>query len=211
MGEIVYSLNGKKFKDYGIYISASDGLFDELKQKKQETYSWAEYHGQVFDVTQKPKFEPREITLTGWIMADDWEEMQSNFDSVFGEFRKAGKQRLLIEPFGISTLVYDVNLKDGIDLKKTFKDGQMFGYFSLKMIEYNPVKKILTITGTSLSLAFKTPKWVEVNIDGAITTHKGTVSITRPLAAGKHYISIAGNIEEITGLTTNATVLWQRL
>ena len=45
MSEVIYSLNGKFFKDFGVYISESKGLLDKPKPKARKTYDWAEQHG----------------------------------------------------------------------------------------------------------------------------------------------------------------------
>lgn len=181
MAELVWSLNGKYFKDFGVGISSSDGILGELKPKKQDTKDWSEYNGVALDLTKKPKYEAREFTLSGWIVGADWLTMLNNFNALFGEFRNAGKQRLLLDVFGQKTLVFDVRCDDEIELKKTFKQGKMVGMFSLKLIEHNPIKKILYTDKTNLQLSFNSPKWVEVNIDGKIDVYKGTVNINKTL------------------------------
>lgn len=181
MAELVWSLNGKYFKDFGVGISSSDGILGELKPKKQDTKDWSEYNGVALDLTKKPKYEAREFTLSGWIVGADWLTMLNNFNALFGEFRNAGKQRLLLDVFGQKTLVFDVRCDDEIKLKKTFKQGKMVGMFSLKLIEHNPIKKILYTANSNLQLAFNTPKWVEVNVDGKIDVYKGTVNINKAL------------------------------
>lgn len=183
MAELVWSLNGKYFKDFGVGISSSDGILGELKPKKQDTKDWSEYNGVALDLTKKPKYEAREFTLSGWIVGADWLTMLNNFNALFGEFRNAGKQRLLLDVFGQKTLVFDVRCEDEIELKKTFKQGKMVGMFSLKLIEHNPIKKILCTANSNLQLAFNTPKWVEVNIDGKIDVYKGTVNINKILTS----------------------------
>lgn len=226
MAELVWSLNGKYFKDFGIYISSSDGILDELKQKKTDTKDWPEYNGLSLDLTKKPKYESREFELSGWIIGDSWLQMMDNFWEVFSDFRKHGKQRLLLDVFGEKTLVYDVRCEGGIDLTKSFKKGQMVGVFKLKLIEHSPIKKILYIDQSNFNLSFSTNKWVEVNIDGQITPYVGEVNIIKTLndrtvtsylfpwrnnPEKQHFISISGNIDEITGLTTNAEILWEIL
>lgn len=181
MAELVWSLNGKYFKDFGVGISSSDGILGELKPKKQDTKDWSEYNGVALDLTKKPKYEAREFTLSGWIVGADWLTMLNNFNALFGEFRNAGKQRLLLDVFGQKTLVFDVRCEDEIELKKTFKQGKMVGMFSLKLIEHNPIKKILYTDRNNLQLSFNSPKWVEVNIDGKIDVYKGTVNINKAL------------------------------
>lgn len=181
MAEVIYSLNGKFFKDFDIFISSSDGLFDGLKPKKQNTYDWAEYSGIASDINQKKIFEPRKFTLTGFVKGSDWDEMLTNFWAVFGDLNKVGRQRLLIEPFGVKTLVYDVTNEESIDIKKTFKDGESYALFTIKLIEQKPIKKILYTDKNSLQLSFNSPKYVEVNIDGEISTYKGEVVLSEAL------------------------------
>lgn len=181
MGEVIYNLNGKYFRDSNIFISDSEGLFDELKPKSRTSYDWKERHGKAIDFSEKPKYESREITLSGWVEGTDWKTMLANFKNITKEFKKSGKQRLTIEPFGMTTLVYDVICEDDISLKKVFNDGRMVGEFNMKLIETSPIKKILYIAGTSLNLAFNSPDWVEINIDGVIEFQKGTVNLTKTL------------------------------
>ena len=51
MSEVIYSLNGKFFKDFGVYISDSKGLLDKPKPKSRKTYDWAEQHGRQIDLS----------------------------------------------------------------------------------------------------------------------------------------------------------------
>lgn len=201
MGSVIYSINGKRFLDYEVHISESEGLLDKLKPKPRKTYDWAEYHGKAVD-TDKPKYEEREIVLKGWIEGSSWEEMKRRFETLLSEFDKEGLVRLVVE-FG-SVLVYDVYLADGVDLKKQFREGKTYGFFTLKMKEPSPIKKVLKYNGTDLQISFRSLSWVDINIDGVSETHKGEVNFRKTLKRGMHYISISGNIDEITNLQTNA-------
>lgn len=176
--EVIYSINGKYFKAFGVYISESKGLLDKLKPKPRKAYDWAEYHGKVVDLSA-PKYEEREITLTGWIEGKNWHEMKQNFDALLSEFDKGGLVRLLVE-FG-KELVYDVYLDGAVELEKSFKEGEIIGKFSLKLKEPNPVKKVLKLVGNNLSLSFNSEDWVEVNIDGNTHSYREQVSINKGL------------------------------
>lgn len=178
MSEVRYSVNGKYFKDFGTYISSSEGLFDALKRKPVNTYDWAEYHGSSPDLSN-PKFEQREITLKGFVTGSNWETMKSNFDAIVSEFQKAGTQRLLIEPFGLNSLPYEVCMIDEVKLQKEFKNGQMVGTFTLKLIEPNPIKKVLYFTGNTLNLSYDCPNETEIFYgNGLKETAKGNVSLS---------------------------------
>lgn len=161
MAEVRYSLNGKYFKDFGVYITESDGLFDQLKRKTVNSYDWAEYHGSSVDLST-PKFEAREITLKGYVMGADWLTMKTNFDAIVGEFQKPGTQRLLIEPLGLKPMPFEVYADGGVTLEKRFRQGRTVGTFTLKMIEPNPIKKVLYFTGTTLNLAYNSPTETEI-------------------------------------------------
>ena len=161
MGEVRYSINGKYFKDRKVYVSDSEGLFDALKRKKINTYDWAEYHGQSVDLSN-PKYEAREITLKCFVVGDNWVDMKENHDAIVSEFQKPGTQRLLIEPFGMKPLPYEVYMEDSSPLEKTFKDGKMVGVFTLKLIEPNPIKKVLYTTSETLNLSYNSSKETEI-------------------------------------------------
>lgn len=212
MGEVRYSINGKYFKDYGIYVSSSLGLLDALKRKQVKTYDWAEYHGESVDLSN-PKFEAREITLNCFVKGDNYQEMFENFRSVvLSEFQKSGTQRLLVEPFGYKALPFEVYLSEEVKLDKEFSESMSVGIFSLKIVEPNPIKKVLHLTGSSLNLSYNSPKETEIFYgNGVKDTVKGNASISGKTLPANSYIIIAGDIDEITNLTTNATVLWEKL
>ena len=210
MGEVRYSVNGKYFKDYGVYISSSDGLFDALKRKKVNTYDWAEYHGSSLDLSS-PKFEAREITLKGFVVGDSWVSMKFRFDTIISELQKAGTQRLLIEPFGLKPLPYEVYMEDSSELQKTFSDGKMVGIFTLKLIEPNPIKKVLRVNGSMLRLSYNSKLETEISYgNGEKDIVYSNASLSKVLPSGS-IVVIAGNIENISNLITDAEVLWERL
>ena len=162
MKEVLYSLNGYYFKDFGVIVSGSKGLGDTLKRKKTNTYDWAEYHGVSMDLS-KPKFEPREIELDCFIIGDDWQVLFNNFNKLIrDEFAKSGTQRLLIQPMGFKALPYEVVMTDDVNLDKKLKDGQMVATFTLKLTEPNPIKKVLYFTGTTLDLDYDCPTQTEI-------------------------------------------------
>ena len=206
MKAVIYSLNGQKLKDYKVYISESKGLLDKLKPKNRASYDWAEYHGKAVD-TSPTKYEEREITLSGWIEGENWQEIKRNFDRLLSEFDKEGLVRLVVD-FG-DKLVFDVYLYDGVELNKNFSQGQTIGKFTLKMKEPNPIKKTLSIARGRFNLKFTALSWVDININGKNRSMKGNVDIHEDLSENENYITIAGNLEDIKNLETNATILWE--
>lgn len=179
MDEVLYNINGKYLKDFGVFISSSKGLMDKPKPKPRKSYDWAEYHGKAVDLS-KPKYDEREIELQGWIEGEDWAKMKQNFDALMNEFDKEGLVRLVIEYLN-NALVYDVYLSDDVELKKEFRNGKMIGFFELKMKEPQPIKKVYKLIGSDLQLSFNSGKWVDINIDGISETQKGSISIDKML------------------------------
>lgn len=177
MGEVNYFLNGKNFKDYGIYVSDSPGLFNELPTKDPEAYEWAEYNGSAVDLSIK-RYKSREFELQCFIKGDSWIEMYQNFQLLMSEeFANPGTQRLVIDAFGVKKLAYEVYKKAEIDLKKKFRDGVMYGVFTLKLIEPNPIKKILISQSDLINLSFKSDSEFEIFWgDGTRTISYGNVN-----------------------------------
>lgn len=178
MGEVRYSLNGKYFRDFGVYVSDSKGIADALKRKPVNKYDWAEYHGISVDL-EKPKFQERQIELKCFIKGNNWQDLFDKFNSMIrDEFAKGGTQRLLIEPLGFKALPYEVFLMDDVNLDKTFKDGEMIATFSIKMVEPNPIKKVLYLTGQRLWLSYNCPSETEIFYgNGLKEIGKGNVAI----------------------------------
>lgn len=212
MGEVKYSINGKYFKDYGIYVSSSLGLLDALKRKPIKTYNWQEYHGESLDLSN-PKFEAREIVLNCFVKGNNYQEMFENFRNVvLSEFQKSGTQRLLVEPFGYKALPYEVYMIDEVKIIKEFSESTSIGVFSIKLIEPNPIKKVLFLSGTSLNLSYNSSKETEIFYgNGTKDIVKTNASFSGKVLPENSIIIIAGDIDGITNLTTNATVLWEKL
>ena len=156
---------------------------------------------------QPYKIRRREITLSGWIEGENWQEIKRNFDRLLSEFDKEGLVRLVVD-FG-DKLVFDVYLYDSVELNKNFSQGQTIGKFTLKMKEPNPIKKTLSIARGRLNLKFTALSWINININGKNHSLKGNVDIHKDLSENENYITIAGNLEDIKNLETNATILWE--
>lgn len=208
MGEVNYSLNGKVFRDFGVRVAKSDGLLGKLKPREQNTYKWPGYHGRQSDPMQKPEYEERNISLDCWIVGDSWESMKIKYDELLSVFDSAGTQRLIISPFGYKPLVYDVKLSDSSELQKEFQDGEMVGVFNLKMVEENPIKKILRIESSELHLSFKSGKWVDINTGYSYLFKKGDVNIneTLPFETSDEGNLILGSSEAKKYYETSAVV-----
>ena len=176
MEEVKYSVNGKYFKDFEVYISDSFGIADGLQRKKVNTYDWAEYNGISIDLSN-PKFEARELKLNGFVLGDDWDKMVENFNTILFEFEKSGTQRLMIEPFSLKPRVYEVFIEGTTELVKRFKSGKMIGLFTLNLTEPNPIKKVFVTNLDAFNLSYSSNSETEVFWgDGTKNTFSGNVT-----------------------------------
>lgn len=214
-----YYINGKDFyTQFGVKVSASKGLVDAPKKKDPVNGSWPDQHGIVVDLT-KQVYDAREIILECWCTGTSIADFQSKLSLFFAEFDNSGLLPLTLDIIPGKPLVYMVYLMDSLAISKVWRDGVMVGTFTLKLIEPEPVKKILTATVSAGGTAMLTITCTEpLNIywgDGNVSRDVvGTSQVKSNVysAAGTYYIVITGRIEDITSLTpTGATVTWANL
>lgn len=181
MGKINWSINGKNFESFGIKVSSSRGLGDDLKQKERQSYNWPGRNGRQYNLNSKPKYEERIIELDCFIVGNDWDLMVNQFNLFTSEFSKVGTQRFIVDIFSFKSRVYDILLSDKTVLSEVKQEGQSFGTFTVKLVEPEPIKKILYTESTNLQLSFNTPSSVIINIDGKAQQAKGDVNINTTL------------------------------
>ena len=66
--DVEYYIDGKNFKEYGVYVSNSAGLVGGLERKESLQVEWDNYHGIVRD-KKRPRYKERTITLDCFIEA----------------------------------------------------------------------------------------------------------------------------------------------
>ncbi len=215
-----YLIDGIDIKEtFGVCVSDSDGVVDRPKLKPPTSVSWDDYHGEAVDLQHK-FYDPREITLSCFIRANSKNEFIAQVSAFQQLFDKAGTQRLLIDVHPIKPLVYEVYCKDAIDVSKTWNNKLMVGTFKVKLVEPEPVKRVLkhiraneatktcTITLTSTKLV--NIYWGDGSVDEDIS---GTdYTITHDYADnGDYFAIITGCIDEITEFSTTAILVWNKL
>jgi len=216
---IVYKLDGVDIATYGVHISASDGLLSKPNFKKPTAHSWPEYHGEVVDLGKRV-YDPRVIQLDCFIVADSKELFLTKCNTFLSVFDKSSTLRLSVAVDPTKPLLYEVYLDGEMDIKKVWNDGQMTGQFTIKLREPEPVKRVIKYTRTSnatktVTLTITSPRLVNIywgdgnhtfDVSGTsqVVTHNYTVN-------GDYYIVITGNIDEISSLTHNGTLVWSKL
>ena len=233
--QLSYLIDGKDFKSFGVSVSNSKGLVGALKLKEIKKVDFSGYHGAAVDLS-RPRFEEREITLecyihsTGGKMAfvnavqqfvsQFFSKHQAPASGMEGIVCPAGLHRLTVDIHPTKPLIYEVYLPDGTDVEKTWNDSTMTGTFTLKLREAEPVKMVLKhmrIDDSSkrATITLTTNKLVNIYWGDGTTTqdvYGSSTTITHNFAEnGDYFIVITGVIEEITSITTNAIIVWEKL
>jgi len=219
MSEIIYTVDGVDFKTYGVRVSESFGVVDGLKPKDPLIRAnWPEYHGEIIDLGAV-RFEPREIELRCWIKASGRLDFMDKLNAFMQQFYTSGLKRLQIAIDDEKPLCFEVYLSDRSEVEKKWRENKMFGTFSLKLREPEPVKRLLRYTRTGpgdaeVTITLTSSKLLNIYWgDGEKTVDvSGTDEVVTHTYAsnGTYFIIIAGVIDEIESFTTNATTVWSK-
>lgn len=220
--KVYYYINGVDFVSYGVKVSASTGLLSALKMKEPIKVTWPDQHGEVMDLVA-PRYEAREITFECFIKAASSTAFILAVQAFLAAFQNTGLQRLMIDvDDSVETrkpLLYEVYLQEDFEVKKKWNPTHMVGTFTLKLREPEPVKRVykfVAATGAmTVNMTITTPDpvniyWGDSEHDYDINTASGQQSHTYD-TAGTYYLVLTGVIENITGVTTTATLVWTRL
>lgn len=212
-----YYLNGVDFAQYGVYVSDSRGFLDALELKEPVALDWPDYHGQQVDLSA-PRYQSRELVLECFSTAISKSDSVQKLTEFFNELSKPGLHRLMVDTGEVKPLVYDVYRQGAISVKKVWRGGVNIGQFNLTLIEPDPIKKVykhIAATGAmQVSFTLTSEKLVTIKWgDGTSTTGRGdNIALSHDYTnAGTYYPVISGVIDEISAITTNATLVWNSL
>lgn len=217
--DVSYYIDGVDFKTYGVFVSSSKGLIGRPELKQPVTLNWETYHGENTDLSSR-YYKSREIELDCFIPASSKGDFLSKSSAFLNSLDKAGTRRLMVVADIDKPLLYEVYFYGEIDISKKWRDGEMVGTFTVKLKEPEPIKKVIKYTRTSegdktASITVTSTKMLNFYWgDGLNTFDVSGVNqtITHPyLTNGTFYIVVTGNIDDITSLTTNGTVVWNKL
>ena len=99
--EVLYKLDGVDLRDYGVYISKSEGVLSRPKAKKPFTMEWDEYHGEVVDLATRT-YEARDIMLECFIKAANQWEFQDKCNTFLALLDANVRKRLSVMVAGLS-------------------------------------------------------------------------------------------------------------
>lgn len=217
--KVSYLIDNVDLKDWDTYVSSSQGIVDGLKMKDPFKVEWSDEHGEVIDLA-RPRFDARDITLNCFMKAEGKQAFLVKSQNFLAQFRKPGTRRLMINVHPTKPLVYEVYVKDGISIDKTWNNELMIGTFQLRMREPEPVKKVLKYTRTSaanktITITFSSNKMLNFHWgDGTKTldVYGQSKTITHEYSGnGEYHVIVSGAIEDIASFTTNAIIVWNNL
>lgn len=219
--DIDFFIDGQDFKDYGVYVSECEGINGMLQRKESLSIDYGSYHGKMVD-SSRPRYKEREITLSCFIEASSKTSFIEWMNMFMECFMKPGTQRLQLNYDGPARpLVYEVMCSSGVDVTKDwdYNNDLCVGEFKLKLVENEPVKRILkhiSISETSeASISVTSHK--KLNIYWGDGSHTYNISGTNKIvkhtynSSGEYFIVITGVIEEIEEMSTNCIEVWKIL
>lgn len=220
--DVEYFIDGVNFKDYGVYVSASENLVGRLAQKEAATAEYDNYHG-VVRARNRKRFKERVITLNCFIEASSRSAFVEWAQMFLALFDGDGTHRLKVNyDGGVKGLVYEVQTIDEVVIDKKwgkYNDELMVGTFQLQLTEDEPVKRVLRhisinpdseVTITLTSYKHLNIYWGDGTATYRVSGSNRQIShtYTQP---GEYDIIVAGVIEDIEAFDTNAIVLWPML
>jgi hypothetical protein len=224
----VYLVDGIDIKEaFGVCVSDSEGVMNRPALKVMHSFSWDNYHGDAVDLARK-FYQPRVINLSCFIKASSKNDFIMRLSAFEQLFDKPGTQRLVIDVHPTKPLIYEVYCKDEISVSKQWDDRMMIGTFNLKLIEPEPVKRVLRFVRVSVMtkddavskgdvciIEFGSQKLVNVYWgDGSADydVSGSDVHVEHCYARnGVYFPVVTGCIDEITDFKTNAIVVWNKI
>lgn len=211
--DVHYYIDGYDLSNLGVYVGSSSGLFQKPKEKDSLTVDWYGENGVEKD-TSSIRYDEREITLNCFVTANSYTGFITAMDNVCKLITGIGSHRLRVKSRGSKPLVYEVYHPSQVTITPEWNEKTCVGTFQLKLVEPEPVKIVLAMSGNaSIRIASKSVAHIywgngthtfDVSGDGNAQTVTKTLS-------GTCEVIITVETTDVTQLTHNGTVIWNRL
>lgn len=221
--KVDYLINDFRFSDNNIIVASSTGVIDFPKYKNITKRDWAERNGYIVD-TDMLRLDARTIKLDCTVYANKLDEFMSILRKLYSQFN--GLETLKIEFIGTGIeLLFSVYLDGGITVTKEWREADMYGKFSMKLVESEPQKKIYIVPAEPFREVKYTFTYISTSpfsvyscgmkqkMYAPAAEKEGEITITlRGNEYGNDYLIIAGNIDDITDLKMpNSKLIWDRI
>lgn len=210
---VEFSVNNVLFTDFGVYVDGMSGPFGRPPKKDGLTVDWPDEHGEVKANSAVDIYEAKQIRLSCWLQANSLDEMFTRWFSFLDAISGPGTFRLQLKA-GTRMVCAEVRLEEEVEMDKDkFVEGENFARFTLNLIEPQPVKKILKVTGNSANVSFTTSNMMTIYWgDGSVTANARTGSYPHDYTEpGDKYIVIVGRLDKLSNFTTDAIPHWNYL
>ena len=210
MTDVTYSIDGKLFSNYSVYVSGTSGIVEKPEMKEPLSADYGAMNGVMYDLSA-PRYKERKISVKCFIEAYGYDDFLTKMEGFLGLFMGAGLHTLVIDTGSGSPLVYAVFSRDVINPDKEWNDTHFVGTFTLNLVEPDPVKMVIRVSGSGASIGFSSD--TPMNIywgDGTATYGTKTGGTHSYSGGGRHYVIVAGDVDNISGLS-GGTVIWSKL
>lgn len=211
-----FFIDNVNFKSLGIVVQEMDGILDMPEHKNPVKVDWADYHGEVVDLI-RPVFGVRKFRFRCWFGADSEDEMVNKCLDIRERFKSPGFKYILAE-MGSRSMPFMAYVPGDISFEpvngKWYNQGKLFMEFDLNFEEPEPIKRVLRVNGSSVSITLTCPDLLTVawGDNTKVTNITGTTTITHNYgSSGIYYINIMGNIDKITGFSTDSAIVWSKI
>lgn len=211
-----FFINNVDFKSLGIHVERIDGILDMPEHKNPLKVDWFDYSGEVVDLV-RPVYGVRKFRLRCWFKAVSEDDRVDKCLTIRETFKSPGYKYLLVE-MGSRSMPFMVYVPGEIEFEnpndKWYNQGPIFMKFDLNFEEPEPIKRVLRVNGDSVSITLTSPDLLTIawGDNQRVTNISGTTTITHNYSSpGVYYINIMGNIDKITGFSTDATIVWGKI
>jgi hypothetical protein len=134
--DVTYSINGKDFATFGVYVSNSSGVVCKPAVKDLLSDNWNFAHGTVYDLSSVC-YKETEIQLKCFIEAKGYDQYITRALGFLSEFSDAEEHPLVVTT-GTVSKTFNVLSKDLIDISKSWNPSKFVGTFTIKLTVPHP-------------------------------------------------------------------------
>lgn len=134
--DVTYSINGKDFATFGVYVSNSSGVVCKPAVKDLLSDNWNFAHGTVYDLSSVC-YKEAEIQLKCFIEAKGYDQYITRALGFLSEFSDAEEHPLVVTT-GTVSKTFNVLSKDLIDISKSWNPSKFVGTFTIKLTVPHP-------------------------------------------------------------------------
>lgn len=221
---VKFSIDGVDIASMGVHVSRSTGIIGMPEIKERRMVSYADESGAYVDLSAKPRFEMRYITLD-CVMVGGRNYLQEKFRLFMDHINRPGTRRLLVDT-GKDTskpLVFEVYTDDSVDVVPEWGESESVLEFSLRLVEQKPIKRVYRILKNdddnrevSLSIDTRTPidvHWGDGKHDLAVYGEVALNHLYTGHSADNALLVLSGDIDKLVSsdIDVDSVLVWAEI